>query len=574
MNFLNFSEANCKNCYKCLRYCPVKAIQIKDEQAIIINERCIGCGQCMKICPQEARSIKSDLIEVKEAIRAGRKVVVSIAPSFSGAFDVDDPFKIIAGIRKLGFNIIEETASGADVVTELYRRYLEENQPTNIITTSCPSSNYLVEKYYPELIEYNLPIVSPMIAHGKILKKNYGRDSFTVFIGPCIAKKIEGSNLQHKGSIDAVLTFEEISEWLEHTKIDINSLEPSKLDNFSSEGGASYPIKGGVIEGLLQGELKERYSLITVDGIYNCIELFESLKNETLEGVCVEAHICKGSCIGGSAMPKEQVDYYKRRVRVGKYISNRKPEESIKEVDIPEDMNFKMNFFDKSIKHKDILEEDIENILKSMGKYTKDDQLNCGACGYDSCRNKAVAVIEGMAEMNMCLPYMRSKAESLKNIIFENSPNGIILLDEDLNVKEFNPSAERIFNIESDFIRDKPIAIIIDEEIFDNVKKTRESILGKRVYYKEYDKVLIQNVLYLKDQNIILTIMIDVTIEESNKKELNRVKEQTIDAAQSVIEKQMRVAQEIASLLGETTAETKMILTKLKNISNGEIGDL
>ncbi|MBS4537750.1 4Fe-4S binding protein [Clostridium sp. D2Q-11] len=573
MNFLNFSKANCKNCYKCLRYCPVKAIQIKNEQATIVEERCIGCGQCMRICPQEARNIKSDLYEVRDAITENKKVIVSIAPSFSGAFDVDNALKIISGLRELGFKVVEETAIGADVVTDLYRKHIKENNLKNIITTSCPSSCYLIEKYYPSIMKYMIPIVSPMLAHGKILKKHYGMDSFVVFMGPCTAKKIEASNFQHSSVIDAVLTFEEISEWFERENIDLNSLEPSTLDNFTTDDGISYPLKGGVIHNLLQGELEKEYSLITVDGIDECIEVFDSLKNNTLDRVCIEAHVCKGSCIGGPAMPKEQTDFYKRKYKVRNYVSQRKENIVISDGKKYDNKEFIKRFFDRSIINNKISQEDIEKTLRDMGKNSKLDELNCGACGYDTCKDKARAIIEGMAEMNMCLPYMRSKAESLKNVIFEKSPNGIMLIDENLNVKEFNPAAEKLFNIQSSFIKDKPISLIIDEEIFNNVRRTKEDIIRQKVYYDEYGLVLIQNIMYLSDQNIILAIMIDATIEESNKKELHRVKEKTIDAAQSVIEKQMRVAQEIASLLGETTAETKMILTKLKNITNGEMGD-
>lgn len=578
MNFLNFSKANCKNCYKCLRYCPVKAIQIKNEQATIIEERCIGCGQCMRICPQDARKVKSDIKNVKRVLNANRKVVVSIAPSFSAAFNVDNPLKIIRGLELLGFNNIEETAIGAQVVTELYRDFIKENNLKNIITTSCPSSCYLIEKYFPNLIDYTIPVVSPMLAHGKLIKKKYGMDSFVVFIGPCTAKKIESDNFQHKGVIDAVLNFEEILEWFEEEKIYLNNLTPKEFDNTSDINSLKYPLKGGVIGNLLQDEFKEKYSLITVDGIEECMQVFESLQNNTLENVVVEAHVCTGSCIGGAAMPKEQNDFYKKKLRVSKYISDKNSSiEENTEINIKNDYEIKdfiKNMYDRSYFKEKVSEEKITKVLNEMGKYTKLDELNCGACGYDSCRKKAIAIIEGMAEKNMCLPYMRSKAESLKNIIFENSPNAIILMDSELNIIEFNPSAENFFGVESNEIKFKPISKLLDDEIFYRVKMDKKNIYRQKVYYDKYNKVVLQNILYLEKQNVVLSIMVDATNEESNKKELNRVKEQTIDAAQSVIEKQMRVAQEIASLLGETTAETKVILTKLKNISNGEMGEL
>ena len=547
---------------------------IKDEQAKIIEERCIGCGQCMKICPQDARNIKSDLHRVKRALKDHKKVIVSIAPSFSGFFKVDNPYKIISGIRRLGFNIIEETAIGAEVVTNLYREYIKDKEPENIITTSCPSSCYLIEQYYPSLVPYMIPIVSPMLAHGKILRQTYGMDSFVIFIGPCITKKIEAANFQHNSVIDAVLTFDEVSEWFTAEDIDLNTLEPGEMDKNSANGGAIYPLKGGVIRNLLQGELKDKYTLISVDGIEDCMEVFKSLENKNVKNLCIEAHTCKGSCIGGSAISCEEVDFYQRKIKVQRYVSEKTKDIEYLDINKYKNINFIKRFFDKTINNSNIPEEEIEKTLETMGKYSKADELNCGACGYDTCRDKAVGIIQGMAEMNMCLPYMRSKAESLKDLIFEKSPNAIILMDETLNVKEFNPSAEKIFNIKLNDIKDRPISIILDEEVYCKVRDSKGSIFKSKSYYKEYEKVFIENILYLENHRAILAIMIDVTKDESNQTELNRVKEKTIDAAQSVIEKQMRVAHEIASLLGETTAETKMILTKLKNITKGETGDL
>jgi PAS domain S-box-containing protein len=199
--------------------------------------------------------------------------------------------------------------------------------------------------------------------------------------------------------------------------------------------------------------------------------------------------------------------------------------------------------------------------------------LNCGGCGYNTCREKAQAVFEGMAEKNMCLPFMRGKAESVTNVIFENTPNIILFIDEKLNILEINPTGQKIFGVKEDFIKERPISIIMDEEPFKLVRDSRKSLLAQRVSYPDYGVVLLQNIMYLEKQNVILAIMSNITKEEKQRDELKRVKENAIDAAERVIEKQMRVAQEIASLLGETTAETKVTLTKLKNIALQETGE-
>jgi PAS domain S-box-containing protein len=221
-----------------------------------------------------------------------------------------------------------------------------------------------------------------------------------------------------------------------------------------------------------------------------------------------------------------------------------------------------------------VSEEQLSGIMKSMGKYELADELNCGVCGYNTCKEKAKAVAQGMAETDMCLNYMRNKAERITNVIFENSPSIIFLIDEEMNIVELNPTAEINFSTKAEFIKGKPISILIDDSDFIKVKETKVSILGKKVAYPKYNSIFIQNVLYLEKQNVILITMSDISEIESNKKELMRVRENTLNAAQQVIEKQMRVAQEIASLLGETTAETKITLTKLKKIVLGEDGGL
>ena len=226
-----------------------------------------------------------------------------------------------------------------------------------------------------------------------------------------------------------------------------------------------------------------------------------------------------------------------------------------------------MNFVQGTFK---LDEEKITEVLRKLGKYTYSDELNCGVCGYNTCREKAQAVLEGMAEINMCIHYIRNKAESITNVVFETSPNAIFTLDEELLVKDFNPASEKMFNIKYDEIKDKPICLIMDDNSFYKVKETKENVIGNRVYLSNCDLVVLENIIYLENHGVFLVIINDITLQEKSKGELAIVKEKTIDAAQAVIEKQMRVAQEIASLLGETTAETKVILTKLKALALGE----
>lgn len=573
MNLLNFSKANCKNCYKCLRTCKVKAVKIKNDQAGIVEERCIGCGQCLVVCPQDARNIQSDLEIVKAAIKEKKKVIASIAPSFIGAFGFDEGLKMPAVLKALGFYKAEETAIGADIVTDLYNQIIESGRYENLITTCCPSANYLVDRYFPSLTKYLIPVVSPMLAHGKLLKKEYGYDSMTVFIGPCTAKKIEALSFQHKGTIDAVLTFEELSKWIQDENIKPEALLPQSFDSDASSLGAAFPLTGGVLRGLSTNSHSRKYELLKVDGIDECIELLKSIESESITGVCVEINICRGGCMNGPGMPKNHENFYIRQRRVKEYLSKQKTHSANKACDVFKAIDFKKVFVSRPITRKSAEPEALKNILESMGKFDSEDELNCGGCGYNTCREKAQAVYEGMAEMNMCLPFMRGKAESVTNVIFENTPNIIMVLDEELRVKEINPAAEKVFGVKADFIKDRPIAIIMNDEPFRSVRDTKKPLLGQKSFHDNYGVMLMQNVLYLEKQNVILAIMSNTTKEENQREELKRVKENAIDAAQRVIEKQMRVAQEIASLLGETTAETKVTLTKLKDIALQETGE-
>ncbi|QIB27688.1 [Fe-Fe] hydrogenase large subunit C-terminal domain-containing protein [Caloranaerobacter azorensis] len=573
VNLIKFEKGNCNNCYKCLRSCPSKAIKIIGDQAEIVTERCISCGYCQSVCPQGIIKIMSSVEDVKEAIRDGKKVIASIAPSFAGAFDLNNEGQIVTALKKLGFDVVEETAVGAEIVSNLYSKYIEEGNYKNLITTSCPSANYLIEIYYPSLIQYMIPVVSPMIAHGKLLRKIYGMDSYIVFIGPCIAKKLEANEFQHDDTINSVLTFDEIANWLKEEKINIKELEPQDFDTESYKKGCTFPIKGGILANCLDKNISNKYEMIQVDGVDACKDILECIKNDLISGVCVELNICKGSCIGGPGMPKDETNFYIREKRVKDYVKKKEKCES-GEICTIEELDFSKKFFNKELKIEIASEEEIQKILRSMGKYKKEDELNCNSCGYRTCREKAQAVYNGMSEISMCLPFMRAKAESIRNVIFENTPNVIILLDEDMNVLDFNPKAELLFGIKADEIKNKPISTLIEDDYFYKVKKSKKNLIGQKISYPQYGLVFYANIVYLEEQKIIMAIMTDVTAEEMNKKELARVKAETINGAQKVIEKQMRVAQEIASLLGETTAETKVILTKLKEIALGEAGDI
>ncbi len=564
MAHINFSKANCKNCYKCLRSCPVKAIKFKNQQAQIVEERCIKCGHCLYNCPQNASFIQSDLYKVKQAIKLGKQVIASIDPSFLSYFPDMDEQKVIAAIKKLGFNEVEESSIAIEAMDDIYSQYIKKSSSRILISTCCPSANYLVEKYYPELIKYLIPLDSPMVAHGKILKKNYGSDAYTVFIGPCVSRKFEAGDFKNANIIDAVLSFDEIHRWISGSNIDIASIkEEMPYKNYASPA-MGYHIGEGESVSLKQLISEKNMDIISVNGINHCMEIFEELKDGKVQDVFVDVSACRGNCIGGPNLARESRDFFSRRKKVTNYVKNRGIVHNDKMT-----LSFSRSFFDKGISSVYVKEEDIQRVMKLMGKFDMHDELNCGVCGYSTCRDKARAVCLGMAEIEMCLNFMRGKAENITNVIFKNSPNIIMIIDENLNIVEINPAAERAFSVTGENIKGKNVSVIIDSSDIIQVKYNKENILGKRVEYPQYNGIFVQNIVYLEKHSIILVTMDDIMEEERNKIELMNVRENTLNAAQDVIEKQMRVAHEIASLLGETTAETKVTLTKLKKFIQG-----
>lgn len=568
MKFINHSMDRCNNCYKCIRACSPKAISIFDNHAHIDQQRCISCGECYVTCEQGALYIKNTVDEVKEAIESPHQVIASLSSSFPGGFDLHKGEQMVEALKKLGFDVVEETAIGGDGVVDAYEDYLKHTKKKNVIASSCPSTNYLIEKYYSSLRPYMIPIVSPMIAHGRMLRKKYGADAYIVYIGPCLAKKAEAREQQHRGLIQKVLTFVELQEWLEEEKIQIKTLSGMAFDAVGSDKGREIPFD---IDMALNKN--HPFQKASVSGVENSKEIFNSLAKGELEGLFLEIASCDRGCINGTGMPKDDIGYYLRKKRVADYNNQMNPGSSSAADSKESALDLSKIIYDQRVEMPEFSIEEIEDALKIMGKNKKEDELNCNACGYGTCRAKAESLLRGTSHVNMCLPFMRAQAESLKNVIFDHSPNAIFMVGLDLKVKEFNPSSERIFQIQAKHIKEHDIGKIIPRDLFEQVLDTKINLIGKQVEYPQYGVILIANILYLKEEGILMAIMTDVTAAEKNKEELVRVKEKTLNVAQDVIDKQMRVAQEIASLLGETTAETKVTLTKLKDIVVGEGGD-
>lgn len=558
MRILTLKKSNCKNCYKCIRYCPIKSIKFSNNQATIVDEECILCGQCFVICPQNAKEILQSTDKVKELIQANNKVIVSLAPSFIVNYEGVELESIRDGLKKLGFYDVEETAIGATLVKNEYERLLEDEENNIIISSCCHSVNLLIQKHYPKELKYLANIVSPMQAHCIDIKKRCP-DAKTVFIGPCVSKKDEAE--QYKGIVDYVLTFEELTTWLREENIILEK----KADTVKNQGSRArfFPTTGGILKTMCCHN--EKYNYISIDGVENCISVLKDIENGHISNCFIEMSACKGSCIGGPVMDKLHYSYVSGYQHICSYAGNRDFE-----VQALGSQELKKNHFYIGV-NKDIPDEDrIKEILKQMGKTKIEHELNCGTCGYNTCREKAIAVYQGKADPSMCLPFFKEKAESFSDNIINNSPNGIIVLNDHLEVQQVNKAALNIMNIRNkEDVIGEQVVRILDPQDFMEVRSTGISIRDRRTYLAEYKKYVEEGILYDREYNILICIMRDITKEEVEREKKEKISRQTIDIADKVVNKQMRVVQEIASLLGETTAETKIALTKLKeSISN------
>lgn len=547
---LTLKKSNCKNCYKCIRHCPVKAIRFSGNQAHIIGNECILCGRCFVVCPQDAKQIVDETEKAKVLIQSGEKVFVSLAPSFIANYGGIGINGMRKALKKLGFYDVEETAVGATIVKNEYERMLESGERDVVISSCCHSVNLLIQKYFPSELHCLADVLSPMQAHCEDIKRRFA-GAKTVFIGPCVAKKDEAEH--YEGIVDAALTFEELSKWFESENI---SLEPD-MDETEQSRARFFPTNGGVLKTMKK---IPGYTYMSIDGVDNCIAALKDIENGKVHKCFIEMSACVGSCVGGPVMEK----YHRVPVEDYMAVANYAGEKDF-EVNQPDEFSVRKHFEAIPLRNGTPPESEIDEILKKMGKIKPEDHLNCGSCGYNTCREKAIAIYYGKAEISMCLPYLKEKAESFSDCIVNNTPNGLIVINEALEVQQINSAARKIMNIRSaSDVLGEQVVRILDPTLFMKVLETKRSVRDRRVYLAEYKKYVEQTIIYDSNYHLIVCIMRDVTDEESQKERKESISRQTVEIADKVVDKQMRIVQEIASLLGETAAETKIALTKLK----------
>lgn len=560
MNPITTQQANCRDCHRCMRYCPVKAVGIEKGQARLVEEKCILCGKCVTECPQQARQVGSRRADVQAAMGEGRSVILSLAPSFVALFPEYTPAELFDRLQQLGFDLVEETAVGAEAVSRIYSSLLASADKT-VISACCPVVVAAVQKYYPDLTDNLAPVVSPMLAHAKLLRERFGPEAYIVFAGPCIAKIAEAE--ASAGLVDAVLTFEQLRRWLTEAApsgargTGAGKPAPERLD---AGAARHYPIAGGILKSFMRRETTDT-DIVAVDSLENCFEVLDGLRNREIAPRFIEALACTGGCINGPASGLVACTPAKRR-KVTDYAG---PSPVIG-WRFPETIPLGRTIQAEPVEEEMPSEARIREVLRLTGKTSSQDEKNCGACGYNTCREKAIAVCQGLTEIDTCVPYMRSKAESFANIIVDNSINAIIVVNNRLEIQEFNPAAEAMFGQQRVMVKGVRLTGLMDCTDIAAAVRSREIVDGRRIEFAESKLVVNQKIIPVPEHSLVIIVFSDITQEEKHNRELTQMRLQTVEKASEIITKQMQVAQEIAGLLGETTAETKGALLELISV--------
>ncbi len=555
--------ARCRDCYRCLRACPVKAIRMKEGQAYVEETRCIACGTCIRECPQQAKTFRQDVETVQRLIESGRFVAATVAPSFAAVFTGWQRTRLPAALRALGFGYVGQTSQGAYQISAHTAKLMAENPSKAYVATACPAVVNYVEKYRHDMVDWLLPLVSPMAAHAKMLKRRLGEEAAVVFIGPCVAKKSEILRSGVAGVVDCVLTFKELMAWLEKRGIDLSNCEETDFDEKPVHDAQLFPLPGGSIK---TAELEDdglNRRLLRVDGVRDLKEVLRTMSSNS-GYTLIEPLFCHQGCINGPGIGVERNIFDRRReiIEYNQGTPGDRPE-------VAQPTRLFHADFRKDLDLPPVSEEEIQNVLEKTGKGDPQQQLNCGACGYDSCRDKAIAVAKGMAEPEMCIPFMRRRAEQRMDRIIDTSPNGIVILDEDLGILSMNPAFKHFFSC-SDAVLGRHISYLMDPAPFEKVVSGVAERLDLTVTHRPYNLYCHELIYMLQEEKQIVGIFMNITSQQEQEKQLKDLRSQTVEQANELLEHQVKMAINMAQFLGESTAKGEALVRKLMILSEGD----
>jgi PAS domain S-box-containing protein len=531
---------------------------MQDGQAYVEKDRCISCGTCVRECPQKAKTYRRDIETVREMIKSGDVITASVAPSFASYLMPWERKRFIGGLRRLGFRYVEETAQAAYAVAKEARTLIDSSEKL-LICTACPAAVSYAEKYNSGAAGAMMPISSPMVQHGHDIKKRHGAETKAVFIGPCIAKKEEMLRPENEGAIDAVLTFAEINEMFAENNINLKNCEESFFETVPEGLSRFYPLPGGL--------LKTAYGKdplpdsIAAEGFAQVKQSYEAGGTRVIEPL-----FCEGGCVNGPGMP-EFGNIFERKRNLLQYIKENASAQNADETPSGSVKRAEHAFtgIKSATEHS---EEEINGMLEKTGKLEKGQQLNCGACGYAGCREKAIAVLDGMAEPDMCLPQMRRLAEQRTDRIIETSPNGIVITDAEMNIIRMNPAFEAMFgcgwaagkNISQvmDPIPFEKLATFTAEKLEMTARHPKKNLFCHEIFYR------------IPEENQYVGIFVDITKFSESDSELLKIREETIVQARELLNHQVEMAQKIAYFLGENTAKSESLVRKIMITAGGK----
>ncbi len=563
MNFLNpiFTEKReCQDCYKCVRHCPVKAIKVEGGYASVVPELCILCGHCVEVCPNSAKRVRDDLPQARQLFTLKPRVVVSLAPSYVSEFPEVTPGQLIRVFKRLGFFGVSETALGAQQVSAQAAAALAEGSGRVLYSSACPTVVSYLQKHRPADSQFLTGLLSPLLTHCKMLRQAFGPDIGIVFIGPCIAKKLEAA--QHPELLDVALTFDDLRRWLAQEKIAPETLMPETGDTFIPENsaeGAWYPVDGGMIAGMKSLCGVNDCSFMAFSGINAIQKAIEGLGSQPADGsLFLELLACEGGCVNGPRAAKRHGTAAKRRrvLRSVQALVPALPRQS--------SLDIQSVFAVAAQPLLKFPEAQVREALRGVGKLTRDDELDCGGCGYNSCREFAGALIQQKAERAMCVTYMRKLALKKANALIQKMPSAVVIINDAMRIIEYNAAFATMFACNVAPAGSPPAAtslegVMLSEvmpfaNLFHAVLKNGEDILDRDLRYQK--TILHAGIFTIEKHCVVGGILQDITEPAVRKAEVIR-------KAQEVIARSLHTTQTIACLLGESAAETEITLNSI-----------
>ena len=563
LNAIYTRQRECQDCHKCIRECPVKAIRVEDGYARVVSELCIMCGNCVLACPHDAKQVRDDLPDAKALLTSGRRVIASLAPSFVAQFSGVHPAQLIHALKRLGFFAVSETALGAQQVSASSYALMHSEPKQIWISSACPVVVDFIAKYHPECQPHLSEVLSPLLTHCKMLREHYGDDIATVFIGPCIAKKKEAE--QHPELLDVVLTFEDLDRWLTEEKIHLEEIDPTPEDRFQpqeAQEGALYPIDGGMVPGVAGNREANSLQFMSFSGIANVEQALKSIPEWHPEhNIFFELTACAGSCVNGPKAARS-TSVARRRYDILSYAKPaarlpRKPSLGI------------AGHYDAApVARTEYSELQLSEAMRTVGKYSAEDELNCGGCGYDSCRDFARALLDHNAERMMCATYTRKLAQKKANALLRKMPSAVVIVNEDLKIIESNERFTRLFATDAGQSTDmegSALSVVVPfSNLFKRVLESGKDIVGHDIRYQR--SILNTSIFTIEPHAVMCGIFQDITQPIFQK-------EQIIGRAREVIQKNLKTVQQIAYLLGENAADSEITLNSIVSSFSPEEAD-